>query len=85
MPKSVAALSERCTGCKLCLLICSYINLRVFNPSRSHLLIKADEKKGLFDIAFHPECNGCGACIHYCPSEALIADTSLTEEENSNG
>lgn len=85
MPKSITVIPERCVGCKLCQLICSYVTFRVFNPSRSYLTIKADEKRGLFDIVFLPECTGCGACIKYCPSEALIADASLSEEENSDG
>ena len=85
MPKNVAAIPERCVGCKLCQLICSYITLRVFNPSRSHLAIKADEKRGLFDIEFLPECTDCGACIKYCPSEALMGDASLFEKENAHG
>jgi len=85
MPKSVATIPKRCAGCKLCQLICSYITFRVFNPSRAHLTIKEDEKRGLFDIVLLPECNGCGACIKYCPSEALIADASLTEKDNVNG
>lgn len=85
MPKSVAAIPERCVGCKLCQLICSYVTFRVFNPSRSHLTIKADEKRGLFDIVFLPECTDCGACIKYCPSEALIGDASLSEKEYWDG
>jgi carbon-monoxide dehydrogenase iron sulfur subunit len=85
MPKSVAAIPERCVGCKLCQLICSYVTLRVFNPTRSHLTIKADEKRGLFDIEFLPECTDCGACIKYCPSEALIGDVSFSEKEHWDG
>jgi len=85
MPKSVTAISERCVGCKLCQLICSYVTLMVFNPSRAHLTVKADEKRGLFEILFLPECNACGACIKYCPSDALIADKALSEKDNPDG
>jgi len=85
MPKSVSAIPERCVGCKLCQLICSYITLRVFNPSRARITIKANEKKGRFDISFLPECTHCGACIKYCPSEALIRDASLSEKEMTDG
>ena len=85
MPKHVTAIPERCVGCKLCQLICSYIAFRVFNPSRAHLTIKANEKKGQFHIEFLPECNACGACIKYCPSEALIGDASLSEKDSANG
>ena len=82
---SITVIPERCVGCKLCQLICSCVNLRVFNPARAHLTITADEKRGLFDIAFLPECTGCGACIKYCPAEALTAYTSLYEKGNPDG
>lgn len=85
MTKSVTAIRERCVGCKLCQLICSYIEFRVFNPFRSHISIKADEKRGLFDIVFLPECTQCGACIKYCPGEALIWDASFSEEGKAHG
>ena len=85
MPMNVITIPERCVGCKLCQLICSYVTLRVFNPARSHLTIKADEKRGLFDIILLPECTGCGACIKYCPGEALIAGASHFEEDKSDG
>ena len=85
MPKSITAIPERCVGCKLCQLICSYITFRVFNPSRAHLTIKANEKKGRFDIEFLPECTLCGACVKYCPSEALIRDASLSDKEIIDG
>ncbi|MFC1896789.1 4Fe-4S dicluster domain-containing protein [Thermodesulfobacteriota bacterium] len=76
---------KHCVGCMLCQLICSYVTHRVFNPSRSHLTIKADEKRGLFDIVFLPECTYCGACVKYCPSGALIAEASCSEKENRDG
>lgn len=83
--KSITAIPERCVGCKLCQLICSYVTHRVFNPSRSHLAITADEKRGLFDIVFLPGCTGCGACVKYCPSGALTVDALLYEKRNSDG
>ena len=83
--RSITVIPEKCVGCKLCQLICSCVNLRVFNPARAHIPITADEKKGLFDITFLPGCTGCGACIKHCPAGALTGDTSLYEKGNSDG
>lgn len=80
--KSIIAIPERCVGCKLCQLICSFVKLRIFNPSRALLNINVDEKRGLFEIKFFPECDSCGACIEYCPSEALIVRTTFEKEKS---
>jgi 2-oxoglutarate ferredoxin oxidoreductase subunit delta len=56
--------SERCKGCKLCLVSCP-----------KHLI----KLSGILNLAgYHPaefidngECNGCGLCYQMCPDVAI--------------
>ena len=84
-PRIPAFAAERCVGCRLCQLICSYIRFKVFNPSRALIRVSPDERRGTFAVAFLPECTGCGACTKYCPNQALIKAVPSPEAENING
>jgi ferredoxin len=68
----VLALAEKCTGCLVCQLRCSFRFEKEFNPSRSaitiHRLVGADDE---YAISFTPQCDNCGICARFCPYEAL--------------
>ena len=62
---------ERCTGCVICKLCCSYIHYKTFNPSKANLEI--EDKYGLQPkIIFLDSCTNCGQCAQHCLYGALI-------------
>ena len=55
---------ERCTGCLICQLMCSFSKLKMFNPAEAYIKIEwvDDEPK----ISFTDDCDECGICVGYC-------------------
>jgi len=66
-----------CSGCRVCESACSFVHYEDFNPLRSRIKVKKDERQG-DDIPF--VCRQCGdaPCVNSCPTGALSRD------ENTN-
>ncbi|NLI14593.1 4Fe-4S dicluster domain-containing protein [Pelotomaculum propionicicum] len=65
----------RCTGCRICEMICSWSDEGGFDPSRSLITVESiDEKDAHFSIRFDPGCKNCGLCATYCASKALVKE-----------
>ncbi len=67
---------ERCTGCRLCELVCSVKNAGVSNPSRARIHIIKWEMEG-FELPM--VCQQCESapCMAVCPVDALSRDGHL--------
>ncbi|MCK4381467.1 MAG: hypothetical protein KAW51_10045 [Candidatus Lokiarchaeota archaeon] len=67
---------ERCTGCVICKLWCSYTHYKMFIPSKANLEIK--NKYGLKPkIKFLDTCTNCGQCALHCLYGALTIKESV--------
>ena len=69
--RPVKAKWDRCNGCQLCQLICSFVHEKVFNPTKAAIRIERLGGKTEFGITFTPECDHCGTCADYCFYGAL--------------
>ena len=56
---AIHIISEKCTGCSLCVKVCPYDAIRIM------------DKKASIDMN---KCNLCGACVHACKLKAVIID-----------
>ena len=65
--------AEKCTGCRLCELICSFQHYRLFNPKRSRITVIRDEEKGIFIPITCQHCENA-PCIEACPTHAIYRD-----------
>lgn len=76
MQKMLIVDHERCTGCRLCELVCSVKNAGVSNPSRSRIHIIKWEMEG-FELPM--VCQQCESapCMAVCPVDALSRDGDL--------
>ncbi|MHA1729339.1 MAG: 4Fe-4S binding protein [Promethearchaeota archaeon] len=55
---------EKCTGCLLCQLACSFTHTDIFNPFSAN--IRVEWSPGDSKIYFTDECIECGICADYC-------------------
>ena len=62
---------EKCTGCRVCELVCSITKQGEFNPRKSHIHILLNNEFGVYIPALKLECDFCGRCVELCPTEAL--------------
>ncbi len=63
---------ERCLGCKICALTCSWQNEGVYQPDRAAILIEVDEKTRRCRMQLdRNKCSACKLCIKECPGKAL--------------
>ncbi len=64
---------DRCNGCELCALHCSFAKTGTFNPRRSRVQVIGWEEKGLFVPALCQHCVN-PPCAPACPESAIIKD-----------
>ena len=61
---------HKCTGCELCLLACSELNEKEFNPGLARLRVMSKyTKKGL--LVSGKLCNLCLKCLEVCHNNAI--------------
>ena len=67
---------ERCTGCRLCEMVCAVKHTGSSNPKRSRIRVVKWEDKGVY---LPNNCRQCrkAPCMDACPEEALRRDTTL--------
>lgn len=63
-------ISENCSGCGACRLICALANFEKAGPSKALLYIEA-RFPAPGDYRIHV-CDQCGACADVCPVEAIV-------------
>jgi len=64
---------EKCTGCRLCELVCSVFHTGVSNPSRSRIRVVKWESIGVY---LPMTCQNCETpfCVEVCPTKACHKD-----------
>ena len=65
--------SEKCTGCELCVLHCSFVKTETFSRARSAVYIIREEEKGMHIPSMCLQCEE-PVCALVCPVNALTRD-----------
>ena len=76
MVKILTVNLEKCTGCRLCELVCSAKKEGVSNPSRSRLKVEKWEWEGLYIPMVCQQCEDA-PCKAVCPVRAISRDENL--------
>jgi Fe-S-cluster-containing dehydrogenase component len=64
---------DKCTGCGICEVVCSFHHFKQFNPYRSSIYVVRDDEKG---IGIPIVCQHCEVplCKEACPAGAMYVD-----------
>jgi Fe-S-cluster-containing hydrogenase component 2 len=81
-PKKVILYDRsKCTGCRLCMLACSWVCTGTYRPSASVIVVDVNEK--LFDRSMsldEERCTSCLSCVANCPGGALSTEENGAKE-----
>ncbi len=64
---------QKCTGCRLCELVCSVMHDGVANPARSRIKVMKWESEGLYIPMSCQQCEDA-PCMNVCPVKAISRD-----------
>lgn len=67
---------EKCTGCRLCELVCAVRHDRVSNPQRSRIRVVKWEQEGIYVPMACQQCQDA-PCQNVCPARAIFRDEEL--------
>lgn len=75
--KVLAINYEKCTGCRLCEMVCSVSHKGVSNPSRSCIKVMKWESEGLYIPMSCQQCEDA-PCMKACPVKAISHETATS-------
>ncbi len=73
MEKILMINHQKCTGCRLCELVCSVMHDGVSNPARSRIKVVKWESEGLYVPMSCQQCEDA-PCLNVCPVKAISRD-----------
>jgi Fe-S-cluster-containing hydrogenase component 2 len=71
MEKVLIADIDKCTGCRVCELVCSLINREEVNPDKSHIKVMKHKEMDINVIVLGTKCTFCNGCVEWCLPGAL--------------
>jgi anaerobic carbon-monoxide dehydrogenase iron sulfur subunit len=76
MPKALYIDYEKCTGCRLCELVCAVKHYGISNPARARIKVMKWEQEGLYVPMSCQQCQDA-PCLNVCPVKAISRDEEL--------
>ena len=76
MAKALYINYEKCTGCRLCELVCAVKHDGISNPMRSRIKVMKWEMEGLYIPMSCQQCQDA-PCLNVCPVKAISRDEEM--------
>ena len=76
MAKTLYIDYQKCTGCRLCELVCAVFHDGISNPARSRIKVMKWESEGLYIPMSCQQCQDA-PCMNVCPVKAISRDEDL--------
>jgi len=71
MEKVLIVDADRCTGCKVCELVCSMEKHGEYNLEKSYIKVLKNQELNINIPAITIGCDFCGECVKWCFDEAI--------------
>ena len=71
MEKVLIADADKCTGCRVCELVCSMAHQGEFNPKKSYIRVMKNKEMDINIVTMGIKCDYCGECVESCLPGAL--------------
>lgn len=71
MEKVLIIDGEKCTGCRVCELICSSAKSGEYNPEKSRIKVLRNMELDVNIPVISPKCDFCGKCTEWCFTKAI--------------
>jgi len=62
---------EKCTGCRVCELICSVVSSGEYNPQKSYIRVLRNIELDVSIPVIEAKCDFCGKCTEWCFQKAI--------------
>src|SRR4030042_4724229 len=62
---------EKCTGCRVCELVCSMARTGEYNPQKSCIKVLKNNELDVSIPVIGADCDFCGKCTEWCFQEAI--------------
>ena len=69
--KIVTINPDKCTGCRICELVCSMAKEGEFNPKRSRIRVVKNKEMDINMVTLGTKCDFCGECTEWCLPQAI--------------
>lgn len=69
---------DKCTGCRVCELVCSIVKQGEYNPQKSYIRVFKNREMDVNIVTLDVQCDFCGKCVESCLPKA-ISFVSLEE------
>ena len=76
MAKALYIDYEKCTGCRLCELVCAVKHYGISNPARARIKVMKWEQEGVYVPMSCQQCQDA-PCLNICPVKAISRDEEL--------
>jgi len=69
--KALIVDADKCTGCKVCELICSMAKHGEYNPPKSYIRVMKNSEMDVNIVILDAYCDFCNKCVEGCLPEAI--------------
>jgi len=71
MDKVLVVDPSKCTGCRICEMVCSMAKLGEYKPSASYIRVLKNKEMDINMVALGIKCDYCGKCVEWCLPGAI--------------
>jgi len=89
MEKVLIVDADKCTGCRVCELVCSMSKFGEYNPKKSYIKVMRNREMDVNILALNLKCDFCNKCVEWCIPKAIkfvsLEEAAITRKGNKIG